>query len=255
MHPFWTSILAFLLLKERIKAIEILGILICFGGVIMIGFARQERIDEKEAEAAAKGETDDEEEVSQLVQNIGLGLGLLSAMTMAVNSVYNRKLKNIDYFVVMCYHGILGSAFAIVYICIEAVINGEFRIYTFVQYLILIAASVMDMLTVNCMTIAFQRDSSGFVSLISYALIFYGFLSDVIIFNEKIMVLEVIGAIIILVSTMTVATIKLCETYRQKQKQISQVAGSDQAKAVEDSEQLQAQSAKEAIGGDENVKE
>ena len=71
----------------------------------------------------------------------------------------------------------------------------------------------MDMLCVNCMTISFQRDSSGFVSLISYMLILYGFLSDVIIFNEKIMLLEVMGAFTILTVTMTVATIKLCEAY------------------------------------------
>ena len=81
------------------------------------------------------------------------------------------------------------------------------------QYLLLTAAGVMDMLCVNCMTISFQRDSSGFVSLISYMLILYGFLADLIIFNETILLLEVIGALIILGTTMTVATIKLCEAY------------------------------------------
>ena len=49
---------------------------------------------------------------------------------MGVNSVYNRKLKNVDYYVVMCYHGLLGGGLAIIYICIEAAIKGEFRIYT-----------------------------------------------------------------------------------------------------------------------------
>ena len=81
----------------------------------------------------------------------------------------------------------------------------------------------MDMLCVNCMTISFQRDSSGFVSLISYMLILYGFLSDLIIFNEKIMMLEVIGAVIILTATMTVATIKLCEAFSLRKKQLTQV--------------------------------
>ena len=40
MNPFWTSILACVLLKEKIRLIEILGIFVCFGGVVMIGFAR-----------------------------------------------------------------------------------------------------------------------------------------------------------------------------------------------------------------------
>ena len=71
----------------------------------------------------------------------------------------------------------------------------------------------MDMLYVNCMTISFQRDSSGFVGLISYMVILYGFLSDLIIFEETILLLEIIGALLILTVTMTVATIKLCEAY------------------------------------------
>ena len=52
------------------------------------------------------------------------------------------------------------------------------------------------------------------MSLISYSLIFYGFLADITIFDEKILALEIVGAIVILTSTMTVATIKLCETYK-----------------------------------------
>ena len=66
------------------------------------------------------------------------------------------------------------------------------------------------------MTIAFQRDSSGFVSLVSYMLIFYGFLSDIIIFDEQILALELIGAMVVLAATITVATVKLCEAYRKR---------------------------------------
>jgi len=51
INPFWVSVLACLLLKERIRPIEILGMLICFGGVIMIAFAKQERMEAKEEAA------------------------------------------------------------------------------------------------------------------------------------------------------------------------------------------------------------
>ena len=61
---------------------------------------------------------------------MGLALGLLSAFTMGINSVYNRKLKNLDYYVVMCYHGLLGCGLAILIICIEAAVTGHFRTYT-----------------------------------------------------------------------------------------------------------------------------
>ena len=76
------------------------------------------------------------------------------------------------------------------------------------------------------------------MSLISYALIFYGFLSDVIIFDEKILPLEVIGAVVILASTMTVATIKLCEAYKQRKEQITKVSSDTKEEEVEQTAQV-----------------
>ena len=70
-------------------------------------------------EEALKEDVDeDDDEPSVFAQNMGLAFGLFSALTMGVNSVYNRKLKNLDYYVVMCYHGLLGSGLAILIICI-----------------------------------------------------------------------------------------------------------------------------------------
>lgn len=45
-NPFWVSILACVLLNEKIKLVEILGIFVCFGGVIMIALSKQQRADE-----------------------------------------------------------------------------------------------------------------------------------------------------------------------------------------------------------------
>ena len=105
---------------------------------------------------------------------------------MGIVSVYNRKLKNVDYSIVMCYHGMLGTTLTSLFVCIEAAIRGgEFRFYTPTQYLLMMGVSLFDVIAVNGLTISYQRDSSGFVSLISYSLIFYGFLSDILIFDEQ----------------------------------------------------------------------
>lgn len=40
MNPFWIAILACILLRERIRLIEIVGIIVCFGGVIMIATSK-----------------------------------------------------------------------------------------------------------------------------------------------------------------------------------------------------------------------
>lgn len=39
-NPFWISILACLMLRERIRLIEIVGIFVCFGGVTMVALSK-----------------------------------------------------------------------------------------------------------------------------------------------------------------------------------------------------------------------
>lgn len=112
------------------------------------------------------------------------------AWTFAVCSVFNRKLKQIDYSALMVYHGMIGGVLASIFIIIEGIVNGgNFRFYTVEQYLMLFGAATWDTSACYSMTIAYQSDSSGFVSLLGYAIILYGFLSDIIIFNEQILAL------------------------------------------------------------------
>ena len=68
----------------------------------------------------------------------------------------------------------------------------------------------------NSMTIAYQSDKSGFVSLIGYALIVYGFLADVTVFDETPQAMQLIGALIIFISTFFVATYKLCQQHKER---------------------------------------
>ena len=53
--PFWTSILACCCLNESIRLIEIIGIFICFGGIVMIAISNSQQDEEK-----LNGEEEDE---------------------------------------------------------------------------------------------------------------------------------------------------------------------------------------------------
>ena len=146
-------------------------------------------------------------------------MAITGAWTFAVCSVFNRKLKQIDYTALMVYHGLIGGTLASLYILLEGLIKGgEFRFYTLEQYLILFGAATWDTSACYSMTIAYQSDSSGFVSLLGYAIILYGFLSDVIIFNERIMALQLAGALIIFCATFAVAVYKLCEAHKLRKR-------------------------------------
>ena len=58
-------------------------------------------------------------------------MAFAGAWTFAVCSVFNRKLKEIDYSALMVYHGIIGGFLASLFIVIEGIImGGDFRFYT-----------------------------------------------------------------------------------------------------------------------------
>ena len=59
------------------------------------------------------------------------------------------------------------------------------------------------------MTLAYQSDSSGFVSLISYMNIFYAYICDQAFFNNKLNVVELLAALTIMIVALGVAFYKL----------------------------------------------
>ena len=113
-----------------------------------------------------------------------------SSWVFSVKNIYNRKLKVLDTTIVMVYHSLIGFVVSSLLIFLEGLVKGgEWRFYTFEQYCILIGSTVFDAFACFSVTGAYQSDASGFVSLLGYSIIIYGFLFDVIIFNENIMAL------------------------------------------------------------------
>ena len=53
-NPFWISILAWAINKEKIRWIEIVGIFVCFGCVLMVGYSKsQNKVDDDSEDAEA----------------------------------------------------------------------------------------------------------------------------------------------------------------------------------------------------------
>ena len=186
----------------------------------MIGLSKAQKSDDsQEDELNVVGDKESEdvgEEESEFDLYFGILVAFTGAWTFAVCSVLNRKLKEIGYEALMVYHGLIGGGAASLFILVEGAFRGGFRFYTGEQYLILLVASTFDCVACNSMTIAYQRDSSGFVSLLGYAIILYGFLADLIFFNEEIQTLQLLGALIIFAATFIVAVYKLCEAFKER---------------------------------------
>ena len=103
-------------------------------------------------------------------------------------------------------------------IFVEAAINGtgtRLGSYTSREWLIATVSACFNSGESLTTTLAYQMDSSGFVSLISYMSIVYGFLCDQFIFDEKFTVIELVAALVILAVALFITIYKL----RQKQTQ------------------------------------
>lgn len=98
----------------------------------------------------------EEEKQPEYEKYLGVIVAFSGAWSFAVCSVFNRKLKEIDYTALMVYHGLIGGVLASVVILTEGIVKGGvFRFYSLEQYLILFAACCFDTVACYSMTIAY----------------------------------------------------------------------------------------------------
>ena len=138
---------------EPLLPIEMIGMLICFAGMITItlGGSKEEDKDIAENGGVSKSEM------------LGYILIFGTSWCMATCNVMNRALKATHSSVIMFWHGILGLIFAFSGIAfVELTSKGAaaesgltiFN-YTSQVYLLLTAGTFCDSIALNCVTIAF----------------------------------------------------------------------------------------------------
>ena len=125
-------------------------------------------------------------------------------------NVINRKLKDVHFAIVGFYHPVSGLIMFGAYFLFLLLTQGSmFESHSWSVYGGLVSMCVLDFISLNSQNIAFQSDSSGFVAVIGYLIIFYGFLADQLIFNSPITGFDLAGAFLILVVTVSVTVYKL----------------------------------------------
>lgn len=85
----------------------------------------------------------------------------------------------------------------------------------------LLCCLTCDYVGLNAQNIAFQKDSSGFVAIIGYMIIFYGFLADYFIFGFTINGVQIAAALLILGVTVGTSVYKLKQKQSEQQQQQS----------------------------------
>ena len=214
---FWTSILAFIVFAEPLIPLEVVAMIVCFACMVTMTLVGSNNASEADDDTALV--VDDEAAYSKNNLILGYGLIFITSWIYASNCILNRALKNVHHAILMFWHAIIGLTIASVAVLIEAAVVGDgIRIFHYDSsiYLLLLGAALFDTITVNSVTIAFQSDSSGFVSLISYISIVYAFIADMLIFNESFSTIELVAALTILTVTVATAAYKIREGKRAK---------------------------------------
>ena len=109
---------------------------------------------------------------------------VLKSWVQALMGVVNRKLKAVHVTIIMFWYGLIGFSCSLICLFLWAwATRSSFMIYSSMGYLWLILGSLGDNAAVVFGIVAWQKDTSSFVSLIAYVSVVYAFLSDYFIFN------------------------------------------------------------------------
>ena len=94
-NPFWVIIIALCMFKERLLAIEVIGIMVCLGGVALLVYSEHFTALDEYEELKEKGEVTEEEYEHELHIYEGMLVAFIAAWTFALYNTYNfRKLKD-----------------------------------------------------------------------------------------------------------------------------------------------------------------
>ena len=146
-NPFWVIIIALCMFRDKILPIEIVGIMVCLGGVAILVYSEHYTALEEYEEEVEKGEATEEEYKPELHIYEGMFVAFIAAWTFALYNTYNfRKLKDRDSVQLIFIEACLGFVIFSLIIVIEFIFFGEneFRIYSGTNYGFILGACALD---------------------------------------------------------------------------------------------------------------
>ena len=202
-QAFWAAVLGYFINGERFLAVEGIGIIACFVGVLMIAMSA----DDDSMQHANCTQVDENGEADTVMffgmnamKLIGIGVMLFVAFNDATLNVLARTMKDLHYSLIQFWFSAIGLSCLSSYFIINALLTQEWPdmfYYTSAQSFNVALTGFFSALNLTCLVIAYQNDSSATVSLMGYIALVYAFIADVAIFGSSFDKLEITGTAII----------------------------------------------------------
>ena len=113
---------------------------------------------------------------------------------------------------IMFYYGITGLILSSIYLLYDSYQKHDMTqilSYSPRLYAILLLMSFSDILTIYSGIKSAQCGNLGFIGLIQYIAVFYGFLIDVTVFKDELRTIDLLASAVILTTTMAVSAYKI----------------------------------------------
>lgn len=198
LQPFWTSLIAYKTHNEPIIRSEYIGMIICFLGVVGLT-AGAPKVVSHHGEAA----------ITTAKFTVGILILFLASVTQAGLQVTSRSVTSV-YFAIITFHvSLLALLVALACIVYRIATTGEaFPTFSTTGFFYLLAGGLFDFISASSNTIAFQSDSAGFVSMVGYMAVVWAFILDFLVFSNLISGFQLICALVIFSTTITISAIK-----------------------------------------------
>ena len=131
---------------------------------------------------------------------LGIGVMLFVAFNDATLAVLARKMKELHFSIMMFWFSAIGLMFILAYLIGVYILTKDYPAFFYYnqdQYKNLTLTGIFSALNLTCLVIAYQNDKSVTVSLMAYIELVYVIVADLLIFDQKFVPMEIVGASII----------------------------------------------------------
>ena len=157
LAPFWTILIACIILGVNLGLLEYIALIVSFIGTVMIYLS-------------ARGDSEDEATLSMRDATLGCTFAILAGTSLGAVNVFSRKLSDVSFALQLFYVGVtiaVSSVFLIggaKWIFDTPVLTFS---YSLSQYGLILATALTNFLSIATHTIAFQNDNPGFLAILN----------------------------------------------------------------------------------------